>query len=483
MDTALHSDIDAYIDEVWEDVIADIARLVAHPSVANAHAAEPGAPFGAPARAALDEALGIAKRLGYTVSDDEGYVGMADIAGTSEQQIATIAHVDVVPAGPGWTGDPFCMQRRDGWLVGRGVIDDKGPAVLSLYAGAYMLSRGIRPRHSFRALLGSDEEVGMTDVHHYLERYPEPAFLFTPDAEFPVGNAEKGGYFASIISPAQTASRICSWSGAEASNAIPGRSEALLRAPLTELPQPVAYADRIELIDAGSGTTRVVAHGIGGHASLPEGTLNAIGVVLGYFEELDAHNPQFFSAGERAFMRVLHALLADAYGQEAGIASSNDAFGPLTLNAGTIEVRADGSFEQSIDIRFPDSTTEAELTKRLSVLAASEGATLQVNLVKPPFSVSAESPAVQELLATYSEVTGKPAQPFSMGGGTYARNFAQAVSFGPEENNLELPSFGGPMHGPNECASEALLRQALKIYILALLRLDALDFEDSHEEW
>ena len=66
-----------YVDEVWEDVVADIAQLVSYPSVAVAADAEPGAPFGRPVRDALDCALGIAQKLGYQTSDDEGYVGIA----------------------------------------------------------------------------------------------------------------------------------------------------------------------------------------------------------------------------------------------------------------------------------------------------------------------------------------------------------------------------------------------------------------------
>ena len=127
-----------YVDEVWEDVVADIEQLVSYPSVAVAADAEPGAPFGRPVRDALDCALGIAQKLGYQTSDDEGFVGIADIPGRGDKQLATICHVDVVPAGPGWNTDPFAMERREGWLLGRGVIDDKGPAVLSLYAGAYL---------------------------------------------------------------------------------------------------------------------------------------------------------------------------------------------------------------------------------------------------------------------------------------------------------------------------------------------------------
>lgn len=60
-----------YVDEVWEDVVADIEQLVSYPSVAVAADAEPGAPFGRPVRDALDCALGIAQKLGYQTSDDE----------------------------------------------------------------------------------------------------------------------------------------------------------------------------------------------------------------------------------------------------------------------------------------------------------------------------------------------------------------------------------------------------------------------------
>ena len=80
------------------------------------------------------------------------------------------------------------------------------------------------------------------------------------------------------------------------------------------------------------------------------------------------------------------------------------------------------------------------------------GAEFIAGRAKEPFSVSADSPAVRALLNTYREVTGKPAEPFSMGGGTYARNFKSAVSFGP----CMLPAHAGSSRplssGPNETA-------------------------------
>lgn len=474
MDGKLLARVDAYIDEVWEDVVSDIAALVAHPSVSDVALAAQDAPFGPATREALDCALGIAERLGYEVSDDAGYVGIADIPGERTEQIATIAHVDVVPAGPGWNTDPFTMERREGWLLGRGVIDDKGPAVLSLYAGAYLLREGITPRYTFRALLGCDEEVGMTDVHHYLESHEDPAFLFTPDAEFPVCNAEKGCYGATFTSAAIESGVIRFWSGAEASNAIPSESVCELAVAVDELPAPQAHADRITVEAAGEGCTRIFAQGIGGHASMPAGTINAIALVVGYLQEIAAARPELFAAAERAFLDMLSVVHEDTAGTGLGIVASNEAFGPLTCNAGVIEVR-DGHIFQVIDVRYPDSITADEITMICGASASQFGATFEVDRVKEPFSVSADSPAVQALLDVYREVTGKPAEPFSMGGGTYARNFARAVSFGPEDSSLEMPAWAGTMHGPNEAANEQLLKDALRMYILAILRLNELE--------
>lgn len=467
--------VEKYVDEVWEDVVSDIASLVACPSVADDSAAEPGAPFGRSVRDALDCSLGIAERLGYEVTDDDGYVGIADIPGEREEHLATIAHVDVVPAGPGWNTDPFSMERREGWLLGRGVIDDKGPAVLSLYAGAFFLREGITPRYTFRALLGCDEEVGMTDVKHYLAGHEQPLFLFTPDAEFPVCNAEKGCFGGTFKSAKIESGIIRSWSGAEATNAIPSQSECIIAVPLSELPAPQANADRITLEDAGEGSTRIFAQGIGGHASLPEGTINAIALVVGYLHEVMDAQPDLFDSAERSYLDLLSVVHDGTAGEGLGIAAESDAFGALTCNAGTIEV-ADGHILQTIDVRYPDSTTSDEMTMICGAHASRFGAEFIAGRAKEPFSVSADSPAVRALLNTYREVTGKPAEPFSMGGGTYARNFKSAVSFGPEDNSLELPAWAGSMHGPNEAANEQLLRDALKMYIIALVRLNELEF-------
>ena len=107
--------------------------------------------------------------------------------------------------------------------------------------------------------------------------------------------------------------------------------------------------------------------------------------------------------------------------------------------------------------------------------ACGQAATLENATSRVPFYIDAGSPAIQTLIQTYKRVTGENATPFTMGGGTYARHFPYAVSFGPEHADQFCPDFAGPMHGANEGAEFDKLIEALKIYILALLRLQEIE--------
>ena len=125
--------------------------------------------------------------------------------------------------------------------------------------------------------------------------------------------------------------------------------------------------------------------------------------------------------------------------------------------------------------RFPTCTDGETIEKQIKA-AIGSGAELTDIGVNKPFYIEADTPAIKACIDTYNEVTGENATPFTMGGGTYARHFPYAVSFGPEHSDMVLPEFGGPMHGANEAAPIDKLLEALKIYIIALLRLEEIDF-------
>uniref|UniRef100_A0A8C2ZP82 Peptidase M20 domain containing 1, tandem duplicate 1 n=1 Tax=Cyclopterus lumpus TaxID=8103 RepID=A0A8C2ZP82_CYCLU len=72
-----------------------------------------------------------------------------------------LAHIDVVPASEsdGWEAPPFSAKEIDGFIYGRGTIDDKGSLMGILQALEYLLIKGFAPRRGFYIGLGHDEEV------------------------------------------------------------------------------------------------------------------------------------------------------------------------------------------------------------------------------------------------------------------------------------------------------------------------------------
>lgn len=457
----LKAQISAFVDEVWEDVVKDIDRLVRINSVEDLSSAAPGQPWGKGPHDALVEACKIASELGLDAHDCDGYIGYADLAGESEKQLAMIAHTDIVPVGEGWDFDPLAVTRKDGYLVGRGVIDDKGPLVLALYAAHYFARQGKLLPYTLRCIIGTNEETSMGDVEWYLEHHPQPAFLFTPDADFPLCYGEKGGWSAIVTSAAIDGGQIVELDGGTVGNAIPGKATALVKADLSKL----APTERIAVEDAGEGLVRLVATGIGGHASKPQGTINAIALIVNYLLENGIG-----SAEERTFLELDQTLLATTDGSALGIATQDSYFDPLTIIGGTVRT-VDGHFVQTLDSRYPTSITGEKITAAIERVATPAGASVECDLDMVPFVTDPTSAPIQTLIATYNEMCGKNAEPFTMGGGTYARHFERAASFGPNEPDAELPNWAHGEHSPNEAVSEELLKNSLRIYILALSRL------------
>ena len=78
-------------------------------------------------------------------------------------------------------------------LYGRGTSDDKGPAIAALYAMRAIKDLNINLSKNTRLILGTDEECGSSDIEYYYNIEDEAPMTFSPDAEFPLINIEKGG--------------------------------------------------------------------------------------------------------------------------------------------------------------------------------------------------------------------------------------------------------------------------------------------------
>lgn len=460
MNDQLRRDIESFAEENREGIFRDIARLVAVNSVEGE--AEPGAPYGRGPKEALDLALKIAGELGLETVNSQGKIGWASVGpDDGRAYLATITHLDVVPVGDGWTEDPFIMREREGYIIGRGVMDDKGPSVLCLYALKYLKEKNVELKYPVRALLGANEETGMKDVEYYLEKFPAPVFCFSPDANFPLCNGEKGIYHGRIISRLPLG-KILDIQGGVAANAVPDSARA------TVLAEELPSTERVEAREVEKGVWQLSASGISGHASLPEGTVNAIGVLVSYI--LEHH---IVSGEEERFFQLLERLHASYDGSTLGVAASDGRFQPLTIVGGVIGVE-NGHIFQTVDSRYPTTTSGAKIAAAIQALAG-DLVRVSVDSDTPPFYMELDNPAVQACIGAYNQMTGESAEPYTIGGGTYARHFPNAVSFGPEHPERPAPDFAGPIHGVDEAASMEFFMEALKVYILALLELEALE--------
>lgn len=457
MDQKLMRDVAHFVEENKENVLRDIGRLVAIDSVMGEE--KPGMPFGEGPAQALKLGLEIAGELGLEAHNCEDRMGYAQV-GQGTDYLATITHLDVVPS-VGWAEDPFTLRRREGYIIGRGVMDDKGPSVLCLYALKYLKDSGMPLRYPVRALLGINEENHMADLDYYLANYKAPLFCFSPDADFPLCNGEKGIFHGKVVSwlPMK---RVKDIRGGVAANVIPDLAEAWVEA------EKLSSTERVTAQREGD-CWHLTAKGIGGHASAPEGTVNAIGVLVDYILEQG-----ILSGAEEDFFYGLQRLHSDPYGVNLGLDTEDMIFTPLTIVGGVIGME-EGHVFQTVDCRYPTTSSGQDIVAQLT---GNWGELAQVHVLSDdkPFYMALDNPAVQVCVDTYNAVTGEQAQPYTIGGGTYARHFPNAVSFGPEHPERPAPDFAGPIHGVDEAANIDWLMEALQIYILALIELEKLDY-------
>lgn len=89
--------------------------------------------------------------------------------------IILMAHYDVVPVEKTkeskWEQKPFSGIVKDGYIWGRGAIDDKFNVVAILEAVNYLLKKGYQPVSTIYLIFGSDEETGGVHGNAIVAKY------------------------------------------------------------------------------------------------------------------------------------------------------------------------------------------------------------------------------------------------------------------------------------------------------------------------
>ncbi len=457
--------IDAYIEANKENIIKDITTLVAIPSVSVD--TEGPYPFGEGCKKALDKAIEICESKGLATKNYGYYAGSASI-GDKEKEISIMGHLDIVPVGDGWSNDPYTVVEKDGYLYGRGVDDDKGPTVLGLYALLFLKEQQIPLNYTYRLVMGCSEETGMKDVKVILEQEKVPTFMFTPDAGFPVINGEKGIMIAEAKF-AHDGAHIVSFGGGTVSNIVNDLCVAELKG-ITKADLGELCPCKFDVEETADGV-KVSAKGVASHAAAPSNGVNAIQLLSDMLSKVEA-----LSAAEKDAMAKIAATLADYNGVGLGIDCEDEPSGKITHVSGIASME-NNVITLNYNIRYPVLAKGDELKARLEAHAAAHGFDGKVLSDSKPSYRSADTEEVKALLSAYVEVTGNDAQPQVMGGGTYARNFPNAVAFGPGFPGTPNPAGAGKggAHQPDECICIENMWKALKVYIVSLLKLNELE--------
>ena len=454
------------VESYRDDIINTLRRWINVPSLGTARTAE-NAPFGDEVRRMLDTALADAKAMGFETYDCDGYAMHAQMGG-GERTMGILCHLDVVPVGEGWTKDPWGGEVEDGKIFGRGTADDKGCGVLSLYAMKAVREAGIPLKDGVRLILGCDEETGMTDMVHYASKIKMPDYGFSPDAEFPVINIEKGHLYIRLEGragdePGDIA--VQELNAGERANVVPGTAYALLK-----VKDGSAFEKKLSAIAAETGfdlktedtgeSIKLIATGLGSHASMPQLGKNAAGMLLIALDRLEIGGQM-----GKMIKAVAEKIGIEYDGAKLGIACKDEQSGVLTCNIGIL--RGDESFISIVlDIRAPISADYSALCGSAVMALKGSGVGVSLMSASEPYVVSADHPVVKGLIDAYTEVTGQQGYAFAIGGGTYSRMMPNTVAFGPN-----FPGDTDMCHMPDEYMDIEKMMKAAKIYALAIAKL------------
>ncbi|MFN2362879.1 MAG: dipeptidase PepV [Halarsenatibacteraceae bacterium] len=400
---------------------------------------KPGQPFGEEVDKCLNKTLEIAESLGFKTGNIDGYAGYAEI-GEGEEMFGILCHLDIVPAGDDWSYPPFAGKIDDNKIYGRGTLDNKGPAIASLYAMKVIQDLDIKLNKRVRLIFGCNEESGWAGIDYYKKHAEMPEIAFSPDAEFPVIHAEKGILIFNLnkdleaepesdLEPGRVT--VKSITGGNAPNMVPDRARAIVEGEFDYLSTQLekynnSWDGELQLTKTDKGL-ELEARGISAHGSMPQDGVNAVSHLINFLVEID------ITPDEKAeFLKQYSELIGlNYFGENIGCQDSDEVSGPLVFNVGQIQLD-DEQAKVVVNIRYPVQSNAAEVFSGIEARLESTGWTIEKGEHKEPLFVEKDSELVKSLMEIYQEETGDyEAAPIAIGGGTYARAVEKAVAFGP----------------------------------------------------
>ncbi len=296
----------------------------------------------------------------------------------------------------------------------------------------------------------------------------EAPATFSPDADFPVINVEKGMYsstFTSSWKKDEGLPRVVSVKGGFRHNVIPDKAEAIVEG--MELEEILIHCREFSKKTGVNfsateleGKVYIKAVGVSAHASTPQAGNNAVTALVQFLAGLKMHPCEGFSK-LKAISRIFPHN--DSAGEAAGVKMSDEISGDLTIVFSVFSYSED-SLVGEFDSRVPICANNENM--RDVLVADFENAGIKVNNLQmtPGHHVPKDSAFIQTLLKCYEEYTRKQGECIAIGGGTYTHNLKNGVAFGCAD-----PTVDNHMHGADEFAEIDQLILSAKIFAQVII--------------
>ena len=445
MDERLLARVDAWLNEHMQEVLDDLAGLVRIPSVSDENA--PVKPFGQPCRDALEYMFALGRRHGYATRNYDDRVGAIEFS-RGDATVGIWTHLDVVPVDDPslWDYPPFeCTMVEGRYLIGRGVQDNKMPAVAVFHVMNCLRDLDMPLRHGYALYMGTNEECGMADARYFAARYPCPDLSIVPDCGFPVCQAQRGSMTLRLSVPLRT------------------------QVQLSQGNNPSVTPEEVRAVFADGRS--LTARGKSAHVFAAEGLPNA---ALEMLSLLAKACPEDAPA-----LEALRTLCADRSGGSLGLACADELSGALCM-APTRLTAADGRLSADVFCILPVSFDDGAALFRAGRAAEAQGVTMALTRIRRPASFPVEHPVVSLLTGVYNEVTGSDAAPYVMSGGNYAACLPNAIGFGPGMPGREFPPHifregHGDYHQCDESEDVAHIVAFMRVYAMSIAALEQTD--------
>ncbi|MFP4379220.1 MAG: Sapep family Mn(2+)-dependent dipeptidase [Candidatus Sumerlaeia bacterium] len=488
--------LDQMVQKCREEITDSLAKLLSFSTVSGSKDPEEERASANEFSRAFSWLGSLARSMNLKWRNYDNRICVIEQPGGNDGVIGLPLHVDVVPSGDGWHYPAFGGMVENDIIYGRGAQDDKGPIIQMLYA-IHCLNRLKLPfRRTVRLIIASQEETGVwSDVDFYLEKEPAPDMCIVADAEFPIGNGEKGLVDVKIdihwenreapSKPLQFR-RI---SGGERSNVVPNRGEIIwevtgsqaqgvsqsfkeyLKDFMKKHPGTDAFPLRMDRDpESQAKHLHITFLGKSAHGSKPEKGHNAVLDALLFYSTLPEQAPWISKT-----CKFLHESFSDLRGEKIGVDENHPFIGDTTINLGVLDIDADKA-SLVLNIRPTLGRPIPELVERIrkhvSDWAAKQGLRADVKIqgkaYEPLFLDPEEYPELIGALKTaFQRVTGKKPELTSSSGTTFAKAFPNSLCFGP----ILTPEEPSQMHQADEHLKiEDLLRNT-KIYGYSLMLL------------